>query len=63
MIFPLDKRTAREKLGLPKEKFIVAFTGHFIERKGPMRVLAAIQQAGSNFGGVFLGQGPQVPKE
>lgn len=60
--FPLDKRTAREKLGLPKEKFIVAFTGHFIERKGPMRVLAAIQQAGSNFGGVFLGQGPQVPK-
>jgi glycosyltransferase involved in cell wall biosynthesis len=39
----------------------VIFTGQFIERKGPMRVLEAIQSR-PEIGAVFLGYGPQVPQ-
>lgn len=39
---PLDKSLCKEKLGLPKDKFIVGFIGHFINRKGPNRIIEAI---------------------
>ena len=59
---PLNRNDCRQKLGLPESAFIVAFTGHFIERKGPLRVLKAIQTVASdNVYGVFFGQGPQKP--
>ncbi|WP_319525410.1 glycosyltransferase [uncultured Desulfosarcina sp.] len=59
---PLNRNDCRQKLGLPEGAFIVAFTGHFIERKGPLRVLQAIRTAASdNVYGVFFGQGPQKP--
>lgn len=61
MFYPMDKNAAREKLGIPKNKAVVAFTGHFIERKGPKRVLEAIKRAGKNVVGVFLGEGCQEP--
>lgn len=41
---PLNKAYCREQLGLPKDKFIVGFIGHFIERKGPNRVIQAIKK-------------------
>lgn len=42
LFHPIDKSICREKLGLPKDKFIVGFVGGFIERKGDKRVLEAI---------------------
>lgn len=40
---PLDKRVCKEKLGLSLNKFTVGFIGHFINRKGPNRIIAAIK--------------------
>jgi len=40
---PLDKASCKEKLSIPKEKFTVGFIGHFINRKGPNRVIEAIR--------------------
>lgn len=44
MFKPLDKNTCKEKLGLPMDKFIVGFIGHFIHRKGPNRIIEAIEK-------------------
>lgn len=61
VFFPRDKEKMREKYNLPNDKFIVAFTGHFIERKGPLRVLEALEKIEGNVGGVFIGSGKQEP--
>ncbi len=58
---PRDKAEVRRELGLPAERPILAFTGHFTERKGPGRVLAAIRSH-PEVGVVFLGQGVQRPE-
>ena len=39
IFYQRDKYAMREKYNLPQDAFIVAFTGHFIERKGPLRLL------------------------
>jgi teichuronic acid biosynthesis glycosyltransferase TuaC len=57
---PMDRTECRRKLGLPSECPIVIFAGHFIERKGPLRVLAALEKIGYAKG-VFVGRGPQRP--
>lgn len=57
---PLDRQTCRRQLGLPAGDPVVVFVGHFIDRKGPLRVLAALEQI-DGVRGVFLGRGPQVP--
>jgi glycosyltransferase involved in cell wall biosynthesis len=57
---PLDRTECRRKLGLPEHGSLVAFAGHFIERKGPLRVLQALEQL-KGAKGVFLGRGPQWP--
>ena len=41
---PLDKGACKEKLGIPANKFVVGFVGNFIHRKGPNRIIEAIQQ-------------------
>lgn len=58
---PLDQQECRKTLALPRDAFIVIFTGHFVERKGPLRVLAALERVKGPALGVFLGRGPQVP--
>jgi len=58
---PRDRARAREQLRLPLDRPILIFTGQFIERKGPLRVLEAIQSR-PEIGAVFLGYGPQVPR-
>ena len=58
---PLGQAECRRSLGLPLERPIVAFAGHFQERKGPLRVLEAIKGRG-DIGAVFLGSGPMIPK-
>lgn len=57
---PLERGWAREQLGLPQDEPIVVFVGHFIERKGPLRVLAALEHL-RGVQGLFVGRGPQVP--
>lgn len=58
---PADRRQARAFLGLPQDAFIVGFTGAFIERKGPLRLLAGLQKTSDAFG-LFMGRGPQMPR-
>lgn len=54
--FKNKKDELREKLGIKKTDFIVAFVGAFINRKGPIRVAHAIQQLGdSNIKSFFIG--------
>lgn len=52
-----DKRILRKKYYFPEDKFIVAFTGNFIERKGPHRLLSAIEGL-DNIGAMMIGGGP-----
>lgn len=58
---PLNKVECRNKLCLPQDGFIIVFVGHLIERKGPLRVLQAMNALSIPVRGVFLGRGPQVP--
>ncbi|MCC5808681.1 MAG: glycosyltransferase family 4 protein [Opitutales bacterium] len=57
---PQPKAEARKRLGLPTEAKIVAFVGYFIGRKGPLRVLKALEMREDLYG-VFIGTGPQRP--
>lgn len=56
-----DRKSCRQKCGLPLDRPIIVFAGQFIERKGPLRVLEAIKSR-PEIGVVFLGYGPQVPQ-
>lgn len=56
------KDACRCKLGLPLDAFIVCFVGGLIERKGPLRVSAAIDNLLDNsVKSLFIGSGNQVP--
>jgi teichuronic acid biosynthesis glycosyltransferase TuaC len=58
---PMDQKECRTKLGLPLDEKIAIFCGHFENRKGPLKVLEAINLL--NIKGVFLGSnGPDVPE-
>lgn len=59
---PLKQKDCRKKLNLPSDAFVVIFVGHFIERKGPLRVLRALNSLDLNVMGVFLGRGNQKPE-
>ena len=58
-----DRAVMRKAYGFSQDDFIISFVGAFKERKGPLRVLAAIQQLQDpSIKAVFLGGGPQVPE-
>lgn len=58
----LDREKARKELGLPKNKFIIAFVGTFKESKGPDRLSKAIDLIESNdVYSLFIGGGPLEP--
>ncbi len=57
--YPRDKGAMRAKYGLDPSQFLVAFLGYFITRKGPLRVLEAIEDL--PVAGLFIGEGPQQP--
>lgn len=59
--FPRGQKLARQKCGLPIDRPIIISVGQFIERKGTLRVLEAIQSR-PEIGAVFLGYGPQEPE-
>lgn len=53
-----DKMMCREKYSLGNEKFIVGFIGHFINRKGPNRLIEAVSRLNdSNIEVVCIGNG------
>ena len=54
----IERAEARRALELPLDKKIILFVGHFIHRKGPNRVLKAIEQLPSDYCGIFIGEGP-----
>jgi glycosyltransferase involved in cell wall biosynthesis len=58
---PEDRAYARTSLGLPRDAFIVGFTGAFVERKGPLRLLSALEKNPDAYG-LFMGRGPEVPQ-
>jgi len=61
--YPRDKAESRKQLNLPADEKIAIFTGHFIERKGPLRVLEALKkQNGTPVRGIFIGRGDQKPE-
>ena len=59
--YPMDKYTCRSHLGLDPDDKIVIFVGHFIERKGSMRVLQALKKLPEEYKVIFLGRGAQKP--
>jgi len=58
---PRDQCSARERLDLPQDQFLVASVGSFSYRKGVFRVGEAIKDM-ENVGGVFAGSGPMPPR-
>ena len=44
MFKPMEKAICKRKLGLEPDKFTVGFIGHFIHRKGPNRIIEAIEK-------------------
>jgi glycosyltransferase involved in cell wall biosynthesis len=57
--YPRDKKTARSQLGLDN-KFIVAFVGHFINRKGILELSEAVSEI-DDVGLILAGKGPLSP--
>ncbi|MCH5303922.1 MAG: glycosyltransferase family 4 protein [Ruminococcus sp.] len=56
----MDKCEARKQLGFPEDKFIVAFTGAFTERKGIDKLNNALKRCNDVYS-VFLGYGELKP--
>lgn len=55
-----NKIQLRNKHNIPQDKFVLVFTGNFIPRKGPYRVMEAIGGL-DNVVVAFIGKGPQEP--
>lgn len=60
LFYKRNKAECRSYLGFPQDAFIVAFVGWFIERKGPLRVVEAINRIGE-VKSIFVGSGEQEP--
>ncbi|MDQ7786441.1 MAG: glycosyltransferase [Thermodesulfovibrionales bacterium] len=56
---PRNRYNMRNKHKLPQNKFLIVFAGHFDERKGPHRLLAAVSGM-DDVGLIFIGSG-RVP--
>lgn len=58
LFYPRNKEEMRIKYGLPLDKKLVIFVGRFLENKGPLRVLKAVE-CNEEIGAIFVGGGPQ----
>lgn len=61
LFYKRDKFKMREKYNYKKNDFIVAFLGSYIERKGPLRLAAALDKL-DNVKSIFIGDGPNTPE-
>lgn len=55
-----NREQIRKQMGWPQDKFIVAFTGSFIERKGVMRLSHALDRLDDVYS-IFMGVGDEKP--
>ncbi len=53
-----NKKELRKKYNLPQDKLLIIFIGHFIESKGPLRLIEATKDR-KNTGLIFVGNGKQ----
>ena len=60
-IHQLNKSACRRELGIEEDKVVGIFLGHFIERKGPLRVAAATKGI-ENLQMMYIGTGDQDPQ-
>jgi glycosyltransferase involved in cell wall biosynthesis len=58
LFYPRKKEQMRIKYNLPLDKKLVIFVGRFLENKGPLRVLKAVE-GNQDLGVIFIGGGPQ----
>lgn len=61
VFFHMDKEYARKKIGIVSDKMIILFVGHFIERKGPLRLIEAVKTNNLDVSLIYCGKGPQIP--
>lgn len=59
--FKTDRAAVRKKLGIDQGAFVVAFVGHFIERKG-VALLSSVLDDLEDVYSIFIGSGPREPK-
>lgn len=58
---PINGNLIRKQYNIPKEKFVVGFIGHFIERKGPNRIIQALLQLNNpNIHLICVGNGGEL---
>ena len=57
-----DKKAMRKKYGFPENERIGVFVGHFIDRKGPLRVAEAVKDI-SDLKMIYIGKGEQAIPE
>lgn len=63
LFYKRDKYEMREKFGFPREDFIVAFVGRFVEVKGANRLSKALDLVGTDkVKSIFIGSGKIGPK-
>lgn len=59
--YKIDRRNARLELGIDNDKFLIAFVGHFIERKGVTVLANALNQLDDVYS-IFIGKGSEEPQ-
>lgn len=60
VFYPIEKKTARQRMGFDENGFTVIFVGAFNERKGVMRVAEALNRI-NDVNSIFIGAGGMVP--
>lgn len=58
--YQMDQTVVRKELGFDEEAFIVAFTGHFIHRKGSRRLSNALNNIDDVYS-IYIGKGEEEP--
>lgn len=62
LFYQRDKNECRKKLGIPGDAFVTIFVGQFTDRKGTMRLDAALKQLNDvEIKAIFIGRGPEDP--
>ena len=62
LFFQRDKKECRKKFGIPEGAFVTIFVGQFTDRKGTMRLDAALKQLNDvEIKAIFIGRGSEDP--
>ncbi len=62
LFYRRDKKSCRNKLGIPENAFVTIFVGQFTDRKGTLRLDAALKQLNDDeIHAFFIGRGPEDP--